>query len=134
MASRKTLGEYTWVSAAQYIQWLELNCELQAVEISAIWSMRVTPKTGFKGLLSRKIKLENVLKENRGKLESFTLETRELKLEEVDVIAAFVGNIDSALVAIGEQISTLESVVRRDQLSLGVVTEAVESLGKEFPF
>lgn len=134
MASRKTLGEYTWVSAAQYIQWLELNCQLQAVEISAIWSMRVTPKTGFRGLLSRKIKLENVLKDNRDKLESFTLETRELELEEVDVIAAFVGNIDSALIAIREQIHTLERVALWDQEGLSIDVRDVENLGTEVPF
>jgi len=127
----KTLSEYTWVSAAQYIQWLEFNCQLKPVNLTHIWSMRVTPKTGFPGLLSKKIKLEAVLKDNRDTLEQF-VNDHELGLEEVDIIGAFVGNIDAAMIGLAEQIDTLKQIVKWEQENLTL--EYVDTDLDEPPF
>jgi hypothetical protein len=107
---RRSLSEFTWVSAAQYIQWLELNCGLTEVNITDIWSMRVKGRSGFKGLRSQKIKIEAALLENKGRLEAFELEN-EVESKQSDIICAFVGNIEGALAAISGQIDTLTHLV-----------------------
>lgn len=130
---RLTLSDFTWASAAQLIQWLEVNCRLEPVNLNSIWSMRATRKTGFRGLLSRKIKLEETLRRNRDALEMFSLEEN-LTLKQVDVVSSFVGNIDMALAVIADQIKALERIVNYEQKTIVLeYSNDPEDVGEIYP-
>lgn len=112
--SPKTISDFTWVSTAEYLQWLEQLCCLTPVNITDLWSMRVTGKTGFRGLLRKKIKLEGILTENCERLVSFSMEEHLSQFEQ-NIIAAFIGNIKKGIDILEGQVKRLRHIVEWQQ-------------------
>jgi hypothetical protein len=117
MSAGKKLVDYTWISTAQYVDWLGQKCGLSEVNLDQVWSMRVTTKGGIRGLLSRKIRLEAILKGNQEKLLLFAEEAAKGSKEK-DFVQVLIGNTDYALQTVAAQVGRLQELVDWEQVSI----------------
>lgn len=110
-----TMSELDWTDIRNYQRWLEENCGLVEVSGDAIWSMRVSGQTGLQGLLSKKTKVEKVLRENIERIDAL-VEEIETDLSSEAIIAVIRENINVYLELLAEQIGRLERIVEHSQL------------------
>lgn len=65
------VSDFEWQSAAAFFRYVEINAELIDYSLASVYSFQVTEKTGFKGLVARKLALLRILTENLGRIEKW---------------------------------------------------------------
>lgn len=58
------ISDFEWQSAAAFFRYVAVNAELMDYSLTSVYSFQVTKKTGFKGLVARKLALLRILTEN----------------------------------------------------------------------
>ena len=122
MVEVQKLSGYTWISTAQYIQWLELYLGLEDVNVTSVWSMKVTGKRGFAGLLTSKVKIRETLCENLEKIRLYVAESN-LTDDQEGMTVTFGCNIESAIDGVDGQIDTIGNILKWQQRSSELVYE-----------
>lgn len=108
------MSEYTWMSVGEHIRWLEQVCQLRDFNPTAVFSMKVTVKTGLRGLQSKKTKLLETITENVSSVEEYE-QARRLEPQHLAIIAVIKNNMQIAIDIIEEQLSSIGRMLEVNQ-------------------
>lgn len=105
------LKDYLWVSVAQYMQWLTVNCDLYDFNQNDIWSFKIVAPGGIPALLSKKTRTLDRLQSNVRVVEEFA-EEAELSDERLGLVNSLVHNMKLYITVVEGHLTSLENMAQ----------------------
>ncbi len=128
------VSDFEWQSAAAYFRYVEVNAKLVGYTLSSVYSFHVTEKTGFKGLVARKLALSRILRTNLTNIEVWVSENCDkISPHQLVFVRSLYRTTKDLIGIVDEQVERAERLAKYEK-DVSPYIDQNEEVQDEFPF
>lgn len=128
------VSDFEWQSAAAYFRYVEVNARLADYSLTSVYSFHVAKKTGFKGLVARKLALSRILRQNLVNIELWVRQSADkISVHQLVFVRSLYRTTKDLVAIVDDQVERAERLAKYEK-DVTPYIDQNEDAQDEFPF